>query len=154
GYQVERAPVEVLSEDEIVRLKTDTPPLEEPSVGAVRAIGAFRRLTKEPVKGTLFTDTGVDLKTPVKVEGATTYQRRFEARQLDAKGKPYRLAVFAYRIRAVNHLGVESGPSPYFLTLPSAPQWAFGREDGEKCHLKWADNPEKGIKGYRVYRME
>src|SRR5207248_2103516 len=47
GYHVERAPVEVLSEDEIVRLKTDTPPLQAPSVGAVRAIGPFTRLTKD-----------------------------------------------------------------------------------------------------------
>ena len=23
-----------------------------------------------------------------------------------------------------------------------------------KCHLKWAANAEKGLKGYRVYRME
>src|SRR2546430_13104324 len=25
---------------------------------------------------------------------------------------------------------------------------------GAKCHLKWQKNPEAGIKGYRVYRME
>src|SRR5439155_7896457 len=68
--------------------------------------------------------------------------------------KPYRFAVHAYRIRAVNALGVESGPSPYFLTVPSAPEFVFAREEGAKCHLKWQANPEKGIKGYRVYRME
>src|SRR5262249_11292652 len=33
GYHVERAVVEVFSEDEVVRLKKDTPPLAEPSVG-------------------------------------------------------------------------------------------------------------------------
>src|SRR5262249_42244463 len=57
GYHVERAPVEVFSEDEVIRLKKDTPPLEEPSVGAIRTIAAFTRLTKEPVKGRAYTDT-------------------------------------------------------------------------------------------------
>src|SRR5258708_6199267 len=38
GYHVERAVVEVFSEDEVVRLKKDTPPLAEPSVGAVKQI--------------------------------------------------------------------------------------------------------------------
>ncbi len=46
GYHVERAVVEVFSEDQLKRLKTDTPPLAEPSVGSVRAIGKFVRLTK------------------------------------------------------------------------------------------------------------
>src|SRR5262249_3497161 len=44
GYHVERAPVEVFTEDQIKRLKTDTPPLAEPSVGTVKAIGKFTRL--------------------------------------------------------------------------------------------------------------
>jgi hypothetical protein len=34
----------------------DTPPLAEPSVGAVRAIGAFVRLTGKPVRETAFTE--------------------------------------------------------------------------------------------------
>src|SRR5262249_31957678 len=72
----------------------------------------------------------------------------------DAKGTACRHAVYAYRVHAVNALGVESGPSPYFLTIPSAPQWLFAREDGDRCHLKWAANPERGLMGYRVYRME
>lgn len=40
------------------------------------------------------------------------------------------------------------------LTIPSAPQWLFSKEDGTTCHLKWAANPEQAIKGYRVYRMD
>jgi hypothetical protein len=95
----------------------------------------------------------VDLSKPKSVEGEPVYTRSFAKEQLDEKGKPYRYAVYAYRIRAVNALGVESGPSPYFLTIPSAPQWLFSKEEGEQCHLKWAANPEKGLKGYRVYRM-
>ena len=55
--------------DEVVRLKTDTPPLQAPSVGAVRAIGPFARLTKDALKETAFTDTQDDLEKPAKVEG-------------------------------------------------------------------------------------
>jgi hypothetical protein len=154
GYHIERAAVEVFSEDEVQRLKKDTLPLPEPSVGGIRAIGSFTRLTKEPIKATVFTDTHIDLAKPEPIQGQPIYTHRFAASQLDANGKPYRFAVYAYRVRAVNALGVESGPSPYFLTLPSAPQWLFAREEGTKCHLKWAVNAEKGLKGYRVYRME
>ncbi len=154
GYQIERAAVEVLSEDELTRLKKDTPPLAEPSVGAIRAIGPFIRLTRTPVKETRFVDRGLDLTRPAPLTDPPIYQRRFHAEQRDDKGKPYRHAVFAYRVRAVNALGVEGGASAPFFTIPSAPQWLFSREEGDKCHLKWEANREDGIKGYRIYRME
>jgi len=73
---------------------------------------------------------------------------------LDKNGRSYRFAVFAYRIRAVNALGVESGPSPYFLTVPSIPRWFFAKEEGTTCWLKWANNPEKNLQGYRIYRLD
>jgi hypothetical protein len=154
GYTIERAPVEVLSEDQIVRLKKDTAPLSPPSVGAVRAIGSFVRLTKEPVRATTFTDAGVDLGHPARVEGEPLFTTRLRAEQLDAAGTPYRFGVFAYRVRAVNVLGVESGASPYFLTIPSAPQRLFSKEDGDRCKLRWQANPERALRGYRVYRMD
>jgi hypothetical protein len=154
GYYVERAPVEVLTEDELVRLKKDTPPLKEASVGAVKAVGPFVRLTKEPIPAAGYTDRAVDLTQPQSAGAAPLYRHHFHAEQLDAKGTPYRWAVYAYRVRAVNALGVVGGPSPYALTIPSAPQWVFAKEDGEQCRLKWAANPERGITGYRVYRME
>jgi hypothetical protein len=154
GYHVERAAVEAFSEDEILRLKQDTPPLAEPSVGAVKFIGPFKRLTREPVKATSFTDTGLDLTKPTPLAVEPVFAHRFRKDQLDANGKPYRFGVYAYRVVAVNAIGVESGPSAWVLTVPGAVQHVFAREDGEKCHLKWAANPEAGIKGYRVYRME
>ena len=46
------------------------------------------------------------------------------------------------------------GPSAAVFTIPSAPQWVFSREEGSTCRLKWAANPEKGLQGYRVYRMD
>jgi fibronectin type 3 domain-containing protein len=154
GYHVERAPVEVFTEDQLVRLKRDTDPLAEPGAGAVKAIGKFERITKELVKTPAYTDTGIDLTRLTKVEGEAVFTHRFAKEQIDEAGKPYRFGVYAYRIRAVNALGVESGPSAWQLTIPSGVQNVFAKEDGTKCHLKWAANAESGIKGYRVYRMD
>jgi hypothetical protein len=153
GYHIERAAVEVWSEDQLQRLKKRTPPLGEPSVGSLRRIGAFTRINAELVHEPRFTDR-INLEKPQPIEGAPIWERRFAAEQLDMKGKPYRWAVFAYRVRAVDRLGVQSGPSPYFLTLPSAPQALFSQERGTKCDLKWARSPEKGLRGYRVYRLD
>jgi hypothetical protein len=154
GYHVERAPVEVFTEDQIVRLKKDTDPLAEPSVGAIRAIGKFERITREPVKAAVFTDTGIDLAKLTKVEGEATFTHRFAKEQIDDKGKPYQFGVYAYRVLAVNGIGVEGGPSAWVPTIPSGVQHVSAKEDGTDCHLKWTANPEGGIKGYRMYRMD
>ncbi len=154
GYLVERAPVEVLSEDQLTRLKSRLRPLEEPSVGAIRRIGPLRRLTPEPIRQTEYVDTGVDLRQPVAIEENPIWQQHFGGDQLDPAGRPYRYAVYAYRVRAVNAKGQEGGPSPLVLSIPSAPQWLFSQEVGTTCRLKWAANPEKGLKGYRVYRLD
>jgi hypothetical protein len=153
GYHVERAAVEVFSEDQLVRLRKDTPPLDQPSVGAIKAIGKFERLTIDPLKQPAFTDNSIDLTKPREVKDEI-YRHRFVSNQINDDGKRYRYAVYAYRVRAVNKLGVESGAGPYALTIPSAPQWIYSKEEGTKCHLKWAKNPEEGVKGYRIYRME
>ncbi len=153
GYHVERAPVEVFSEDQIVRLRKDTPPLEQPSVGAIKAIGKFEKLTKVPIKQTSYVDNDIDLSKPIMVKDEI-FTHRFGKTQLHAEGKPYRFAVYAYRVRAVNMLGNESGGGPYALTIPSAPKWLFSKEEGTKCQLYWQRNAEIGIAGYRVYRME
>jgi hypothetical protein len=153
GYFVERAPVEVFSEDQILRLRTDTTPLNPPSIGAVKSIGVFKKLTKEPVKENAFTDIDLDLSKPAAVKDEA-FRHRFTSRQIYDDGKPYRYAVYAYRIRAVNKKGEESGGGPYALTIPSAPTAVFSREENTICHLKWKRNPEHGITGYRVYRME
>jgi hypothetical protein len=152
-YHVERAAVEVFSEDQLTRLKKDTTPLAEPSVGAIKAIGTFHRITPQPVRGTTFIDTSLDLKAPARVEGEPLFVHRFASDRIDTDGEPYRYGVYAYRIRAISASG-ESGPSPYFLTIPSSPQSLFSREDGERCHLRWEPNAERGIRGYRVYRIE
>lgn len=154
GYLVERAAVEVYSDDQLHRLKRRTPPLEEAVVGAIRRIGPFQRLTPRPTQETFFVDTKINLNDPRSVEGEPTYDRALHTEQVDAAGRDYRKAVFAYRIRAVDAQGNEGGPSPALLTIPSSPQHVFSRENGTTCELKWAANQERGISGYRVYRMD
>jgi hypothetical protein len=154
GYHVERAAVEAWSDDQLQRLKKRTAPLADPAVGAIRRIGAFERLNTESISATSHTDESIDLNDPQAAEGEPVYDRQFRDEQLDRDGRPYRRAVFAYRIRAVGAGGAVSGPSPAFFTIPSSPQQLFSREDGETCRLRWAANPEKNIAGYRVYRMD
>lgn len=153
GYYVERAPVEVFSEDQIVRLRTDTKPLNPPAVGAIKSIGKFEKLNKKPIEKNTYTDIDLDLSKPGAVKDET-YRHRFASSQIYDDGKPYRYAVYAYRVRAVNILGVESGGGPYALSIPSSPKGLFSKEEKTLCHLKWEKNPEHGITGYRVYRME
>jgi hypothetical protein len=151
GYVVEVAEVAVYSDDELTRLKSRTAPLEIPSVGALRLLSPFLRATPDPVKGSSWV---LDAKLPLHVEAKPLYTREFGKEEHDPKGKPYPIDVYAFRVRGVNALGVESGPSAAILTIPSSPQSLFAKEEGTTCHLKWGANPEKGIKGYRVYRMD
>ncbi|WP_254506555.1 kelch repeat-containing protein [Anatilimnocola floriformis] len=154
GYHIERAPVEVLSDDQLKKLKSQTPPLESPSVGMIRRVGPFERLTKEPMLSAKFSDKTIDLNKPTSVEGEPLDQRKVSTEDLDLSGRPYRFGVYAYRVRAVNVLGVEGGASSAVLTIPSAPQFLFSKEDGAKCHLKWQASSEQQLQGYRVYRMD
>ena len=153
GYYVERANVEVWTEDQLKRLKSRIQPLPDPSVGAVKRIGPFTTLTTKPLKNAMFIDS-VDLKKSFSIEGPTVLDNRMYNEHLDKNGKSYRFAVYAYRIRSVNVLGVESGPSPYSLTIPSIPRWVFAQEDGATCKLKWAKNPDNNLQGYRIYRLD
>jgi len=153
GYYVERANVEVWTEDQLKRLKSRIQPLSEPSVGAIKRIGPFKRLNLQILKNPSFSDN-IDLTKPCSIEGDALQVHHMYDEHLDKNGKPYRFAVFAYRIRAVNALGVESGPSPYFLTIPSIPRWVFSKEDEKNCRIKWAKNPEKNLQGYRIYRLD
>jgi hypothetical protein len=153
-YHVERAVVEVYSDGQLKRLNSRTPPLAEPIVGAIHRIGPFQRLTTEPLKTTSFVDTTINLNEAHAIDGEPSFDRPLHAEHLDESGREYRKAVFAYRVRSVDDAGKESGPSSAWFTIPSSPQQVFSREDGTTCQLKWAANSEKGIAGYRVYRMD
>jgi hypothetical protein len=123
-------------------------------VGAIRRVGRFERLTDKPVDIAEFTDNDVDLGKPQVIEGELIYDSRMYDEHLDPSGQPYRLGVFAYRVRTVDDAGKVSGPSPASFTIPSSPEYVFSREDGETCQLKWTANRERGIVGYRVYRLD
>lgn len=154
GYHIERAVVEVWSDDQLRRLKQRTTPLAESVAGAIRRIGRFQRLSTQPLKTTRYSDTQVDLNQPQSVAGEPIFDRPLSAEHLDESGRAYRKAVFAYRIRSVDEAGKESGPSPALFTIPSSPQHVFSREQETACQLKWSPNPEQGIAGYRIYRMD
>ena len=153
-YHVERAAVEVYSDDQLQYLKRRTAPLPSPSVGALRKIGPFERITDKPVTETSFSDASIDLNQPQTVQGDLTFDRALHSEHRDDAGRPYPKAVYAYRIRRFGPDGELSGPSPATLSIPASPQDVFSRENDTECQLKWSANREKGIVGYRIYRMD
>jgi fibronectin type 3 domain-containing protein len=116
--------------------KDNDPEYPEPMPVEVRDVTDLQKLNDQPVKTTAFTDAKVNLTNK------------------DAEATEYRYHVHAYLIKAVNRLGTESGPSPYALTIPSEPTNVLNREAGGLANLKWDAHPEKGIVGYRVYKLE
>jgi fibronectin type 3 domain-containing protein len=137
GYNVYRglAKVQTVTEGKAGAWRDNDPKYDRPMVVAVRDITGIRKLNDVPIKDTSYTDGSVELSDP------------------GAESAGYRFKVHAYVVRAVNALGTESGPSPYALTLPSAPQHVLCRQTDAGAELKWAANPEKHIAGYHVYRM-
>ena len=155
SFVIERAVVEVMSDDQLKPMKERTKPLAAPSVAGIRRIGPFKRIGRVQAGGKfVFMDGSIDLTRSAAIEGDAIYERSFHKDQIDVDGKPYPFAVYAYRVRAVNVLGVEGGPSPSVLTIPSAVEGLMSKEDGTTCHLKWSANPEQAIVGYRVYRLD
>jgi hypothetical protein len=115
--------------------RDNDPEYAEPMIAEVNNITGITKLNDKLLTDTSFTDA-VDLGKP------------------GPESKDYKYAVYAYIVRAVNKLGVESGPSPYALTIPSEPTHVLNREKGKQAELKWAANPEKGIAGYHIYKLE
>ncbi len=156
GYHVERAEVGVYSTDQMLRIKGRREGASDLSAGHVKRIGTFQRLTPTPIDATQWLDEQVDLAAGQRDPDEPLLSARpLRPDRLDAQGKPYRYGVCAYRIIAVNRLGVESGPSPLGLTFPSAPQHVFAKEEAEGAtRLRWQPNAEKAIAGYLVYRHD
>jgi fibronectin type 3 domain-containing protein len=138
GYNVYRGVVTVktIKKGEPRPWRDNDPEYPEPTPVEVRDVTDVRKLNSKPLAGTTFTDEGVDLAKP------------------GPEAKDYKYAVYAYVVRAVNRRGGESGPSPYALTIPSEPANVLNRENGSAAELKWDPNPEKGIVGYRVYKLD
>jgi fibronectin type 3 domain-containing protein len=137
GYNVYRglASIRTVKKGVLAAWKDNDPEYAEPLPVEVRDITQLRKLNDQPLNGTSFSDT-IDLT------------------QKGPESGDYRYAVYAYVVRAVNRLGTESGPSPYALTLASAPMHVLNREQGQTAELKWDANPEKKIVGYHVYKLD
>jgi hypothetical protein len=65
----------------------------------------------------------------------------------------YKYVVYAYLVRAVNHLGVESGPSPYALAIPEQMELPeLVEEKPGKVTIRWKRHPSPAVTGYQVWR--
>jgi hypothetical protein len=137
GYNLYRGVVTVrtVKKEEPKPWRDNDPEYDEPRVAAVTDITGIEKINGELLTSLSFMDH-VDLSKPLP------------------ESKDYKHAVYAYIVRAVNRLGVQSGPSPYALTIPSEPTSVLNRDKGTTAELKWAPNPEKEIAGYRVYKLE
>ena len=137
GYNVYRglAAVKTVAKGQPAPWKDNDPEYAEPQVVRVADVTKLEKLKPAPLAGTSFED-------------------RVDLSKKGAESGDYRWAVHAYIIRAVNHLGTESGPSPYGLTIPSEPSRLLCREKGTTAELRWEASPEKGIRGYHVYKLD
>jgi hypothetical protein len=114
--------------------KDNDPEYATPQVVKINDLTRIERLNDKPLTETSFAD-GIDLS-------------------VKPLNDDYAFGVFGYIVRAVNRLGVESGPSPYALTLPSEPLNVLCREQGQTAELKWDASREERIAGYHVYRLK
>jgi hypothetical protein len=137
GYNVYRGTVKVRTtlKGEAKAWRDNDPEYADPTPVEVTDIVDIRKLNDKLVTGTSFADA-VELAKP------------------GPESKDYKFAVHAYIVRAVNKLGVESGPSPYALTIPSPPTNVLVREQRNVAELKWDASPEKGVRGYHVYKLQ
>ena len=138
GYNVYRGLVDIRSvrQGTPAPWKDNDPAYMQPTPVEVNNITEIRKLNDRLLTSTHWTDQVV-LNKP------------------DPAADEYRFHVYAYIIRAVNNLGTESGPSPYALTIPSEPENVLCREaEGGTAELKWDVSPEKGVTGYRIYKLE
>ena len=137
GYNLYRgiASVKTVRKGEPAAWKDNDPEYAEPMPVKVTDITNIQKLN-----GTLFRTTSFTDKIDLTRKGP--------------EAGDYKFAVHAYIVRAVNKLGVESGPSPYALTIPSEPVNFLCRERGDTAELKWDSSSEKGIAGYRIYKLK
>ena len=146
----------VYSSLEVLRIAKQYPQASDLAVGRIKNISRFERLTKKALEATQFVDATVDLAAGQKTRAEpASGGKPLPPDQVDPNGKPYRYAVYAYRVVTVSKAGEESGPSPLVCTYPSAVQHVFSKEEeGGKTRLKWQPNRETGIKGYLVCRYQ
>ncbi|MCG3177949.1 MAG: hypothetical protein BIFFINMI_00272 [Phycisphaerae bacterium] len=160
GYVVERAVMYSISAAQKVSTANEyTSEVPLAAMAEKRGLGPWQRLTPQPIAETNFSD-GVDLRTKVAL-GEIIWQPWFGAAPESGQNKGYDMSkppcpftIYAYRVRAVNRLGVEGGPSPYQLTIANEVENLFSRETDKGAELKWAPSPHKDIRGYYVFRQD
>jgi hypothetical protein len=134
SYNVYRAPVaySIYSQGADYGVKDFSPaaPMRE-VIRSIDRVGDFVKVNQSPISEARFSDT-VDL----------------------TGGSPGTYKIYAYRVTSVNALGVESGPSAYWLTIPEQPRRLQWRENWSgstgSVSLGWAPPSQSGMK-YRVY---
>jgi fibronectin type 3 domain-containing protein len=136
GYNLYRgvAKVKTVTKGTPAAWRDNDPEYAEPKVVQVRDIVKLQKLNDTPLAELQYVDQ-FSLASPGPESGE------------------YKHAVLAYIVRAVNKLGTESGPSAYALTIPSEPTGVLCREQGDEAELKWDRNPERGIAGYHIYKL-
>jgi hypothetical protein len=93
----------------------------------------WKRLTEKPVRDPTF----LDERKLAKTEGVFGHEVR------------------NYQVRAVNSLGVESGPSERGFTLTGSVPHARAKMNADgSATITWERSPEKGVIGYVVYRLD
>jgi hypothetical protein len=137
GYNLYRglAKVDTVLRGEPKAWSDNDPEYPAPVVVAVNDITDLRKLNDQPLTARRFVDSEIDLT------------------KRGVSSDDYQFAVYAYILRVVNQLGVESGPSPYALTIPAAPQQVMLRERDGSAELRWRRSPEQGVVGYRIYKL-
>ncbi len=135
GYNLYRgvAHVDTVKRGALKAWSDNDPEYPAPVVVAVNDITDLQKLNSAPLTATDWVDHKIDL-TKSKLSSAD-----------------YQFAVYAYLVKAVNPMGVESGPSPYALTIPAAPQHVLLREAADTAELRW--QPQPGVAGYRIYQL-
>jgi hypothetical protein len=100
-------------------------------VEMVRNITDIKKVNATLITGTSYTDSDINLS------------------DAPPESEDYPFAVYAYIIKAVNKFGVESGSSPYKITIPSAPTHVLINSSTKT--LQWDPAPENNVKGYNIY---
>jgi hypothetical protein len=113
--------------------RDNDPVYDSPRLVDVQDIVDWQRLTAKPTTQNTWHDP-IDLRRP-------------------PAPSDYPYSVYAYVIRAVNHLQRESGPSPYASTIPSEPRSLMCREEGDWAALRWEAPWEQNAVGYHVYML-
>lgn len=110
------------------------PTYDAPRVVSVKNVTGLTRLNSSLVTQATYDDVAVDLSKPLPASAGS------------------HTAIYAYVVRAVNALGLESGPSPWQLTIPSPPRNVLIDDSTSSAILKW-DAPAEGAARYRVYSI-